>query len=117
MNYAYEIPNLQFTLVSATAIDNYKLISVDANGKAVVATASTPVVGACRGTVVDSEWAISVADGIVIVEAGGAVTAGAAVTSNATGQATAISDPTTELQCGIAITSATAAGDLFTIKI
>lgn len=117
MNYAYEIPGNQFTLISATAIANYKLIAVDANGQGIVATASTPVVGACRGTVSDAEWAISVADGFVIVEAGGAVAAGSAVASNATGQAIAVTDPSTELTCGIAITPATAAGDLFTIKI
>ena len=53
---------------------------------------------------------LEIADGIVMVEAGAAITAGAAVTSNAEGKAVA-----GEGTC-VALTGATSAGEIITIK-
>ena len=60
-----------------------------------------------------NERIVEIADGLVMVEAGGAVTSGAAVASDANGRAiTAAEDG-----IGIAITAATGAGQLITVKL
>lgn len=115
---AYEIPNLRFSLPAGGAVARCRFVSVDASGNGVQATASTEVIGASMNLITADELAVNehiveIADGIVMVEAAGAITAGAAVYSDAEGKATTTGDK----QAGVAITAATGAGNLVAVKI
>lgn len=110
--FAFEIPGMRYSLTAGAAIERHRFVSVDASSNGIVATASTPVVGVSMNKVAVNE-VLEVADGIVMVEAGGAVTPGAGVASNATGQAVASADAS----IGVALTGASAAGELITIKL
>lgn len=115
---AYEIPNLRFSLPAGGAVARCRFVSVNADGKGIQATASTQVIGASMNLVTADELAVNdriveIADGIVMVEAAGAVTSGAAVYSDAEGKATA----TGTIVAGVAITAATGAGQLVAVKI
>lgn len=115
---AYEIPNLRFSMPAGSAVARCRFVSVDENGNAIQAKANTQVIGASMNLVTADELAagdriVEVADGIVMVEAAGAITAGAAVSSDADGKATTAGDIT----AGVAITGATAAGELVAVKI
>lgn len=116
--YAYEIPNLRFSLPAGGAVARHRFVSV-ANDKAIQATASTAVIGASMNLVTAEEVAaneriVEIADGIVMVEAAGAITSGATVYSDATGKATATAGDNV---AGVAITAAAANGDLVAVKI
>lgn len=115
---AYEIPNLRFSLPAGGAVARCRFVSVNAEGKGVQATAATEVIGASMNLTTAEEIAmnehiVEIADGIVMVEAAGAISAGAAVYSDANGKATATGDK----KAGVAITGATAAGNLVAVKI
>lgn len=115
--YAYEIPGLRFSLPAGGAVAQHRFVSV-ANEAAIQATASTKVVGVSMNEVTAAELAkhesiVEIADGIVMVEAGGAVTSGAGVAADADGKAVAA----TGTAIGIAITAATAAGQLIAVKL
>lgn len=115
---AYEIPNLRFSIPAGAAIVQHRFVSVNASGLAVPATASTPVIGASMNEVTDGEklpatkQIAEIADGIVMVEAGGTVEAGAAVAADAAGKAVTATDKSV----GVALTAGTAGG-LMTVKI
>lgn len=110
--FAFEIPGMRFSLTAGGAVKRHRFVSVDANSNGVTATASTPVVGVSMNEVILNQ-VLEVSDGIVIVEAGAAVAAGSSIASNADGKAiTATGDAV-----GVAITSASAAGELITIKM
>lgn len=116
---AYEIPNLRFSLPAGGAVARCRFVSVNAEGKGIQATAATEVIGASMNLITADEIAkneriVEVADGIVMVEAAGAITAGAAVYSDANGKATATAS---EIKVGVAITGATAANDLVAVKL
>ena len=108
--FAFEIPGQRFSLPAGAAIERHRFVSADANSNGITATASTPIIGVSMNKVAAGE-VLEIADGIVMVEAGGAVTAGVAVVSNATGQAVAGEGK------AIALTPATAAGELITVKL
>lgn len=115
---AYEIPSLRFSLPAGAAVEKHRFVSIDGNGNGIKATASTRVVGASMNLVTAEEFAagghiVEVADGIVMVEAAGAITSGAAVYSDASGKAATSG---TDI-VGTAITAATADGDLVAVKI
>ena len=115
--YAYEIPGLRFSLPAGGAVALHRFVSVSGE-KAVQATASTEVVGVSMNEVTATELEkneriVEIADGLVIVEAGGAITAGTAVGSDANGRATTAADG----GIGVAITAATGAGQLITVKL
>lgn len=115
--FAYEIPNLRFSLPAGGAVARCRFVSV-ANDAAIQATASTAVIGASTNMVTAAEIeaggrTVEIADGIVVVEAAGAVVSGAKVASNADGKAVTATDS----YCGVAITAATAAGQLIAVKI
>lgn len=121
--YAYEIPNLRFSLPAGGAVALHRFVAVSGE-KAIQATASTDVIGASMNEVTAAEntaggHIVEIADGIVMVEAGAAVTAGAAVASNAEGKAIAFATgaSATGPKAGVAITAATAAGQLIAVKI
>lgn len=115
--YAYEIPGLRFSLPAGGAVARNRFVSV-ANNEAIQATASTSVVGVSMNEVTaeeldKNERIVEIADGLVMVEAGGAVASGAAVAADANGKAVTATDD----GIGVAITAATDAGQLITIKL
>lgn len=115
--HAYEIPNLRFSMPAGGAVLRNHFVSV-ASEKAVTATAATEVIGVSMNEITANELAaneriVEIADGIVMVEAAGSITAGTKVYSNATGQATS----TGTVAVGVAITSATGAGQLVAVKL
>ena len=115
--YAYEIPNLRFSLPAGGAVARHRFVAA-ANDAAIQATATTPVIGVSMNMVTADEIAageriVEIADGIVMVEAAGAIASGAAVYSNAEGKAAA--SGTTIV--GVAITAAAGAGALVAVKL
>lgn len=116
---AYEIPGLRFSIPAGAEIARHRFVSVNANGQAIQATASTPVIGASMNAVTDTpalaatKQIAEIADGIVIVEAGGTVAAGANVSSDASGKAVAAADSNV---IGVAITAG-AVGGLMSVKL
>lgn len=119
MGYAYEIPNLRFSLPAGGAVARNRFVSVDASGNGIQATDATKVIGASMNLVTENDFnagtrIVEIADGIVMVEASAAINAGVAVASNAEGMAVTAGDANA---CGIAITAATGAGQLIAVKI
>lgn len=110
--YAFEIPGQRFSLPAGAAIERHRFVSVNANSAGIPATASTQVIGVSMNKVA-ADQVLEIADGLVVVEASAAITAGAAVYAAADGRAAATGTDA----CGIAITGATAAGELITVKI
>ena len=115
---AYEIPNLRFSLPAGGAVARCRFVSVNADGNGVQATATTEVIGASMNLVTTEEntaggHIVEIADGIVMVEAAGAITIGTKVYSDANGKATG----TGTIVAGVAITGATGAGQLVAVKI
>lgn len=109
---AYEIPGLRFSLPAGAEIARARFVSVDASGNGIQATAATQVIGASMNQSKLGE-VLEVADGIVMVEAAGAVTSGVAVYANADGKA--VTEGTNK--AGVAITATTGAGQLVAVKI
>ena len=117
--YAYEIPNLRFSLPAGGAVAQHRFVAV-ANEKAIQATADTAVIGVSRNEVTAAEIAagdriVEIADGVVIVEAGAAIASGDPVASDAQGRAAALGEGS--LPAGIAISAASAAGQLIAVKV
>lgn len=115
--YAFEIPGARFSLPAGGAVALHRFVTVDTAG-AKQGTADTAIIGVSMNEVTIEEFAaneriVEIADGIVIVEAGGEIAAGAKVSSDASGKATAGGST----PCGVAITSATADGQLITVKL
>lgn len=108
--FAFEIPGQRFSLPAGADVERFRFVSANANSNGVTATATTPIIGVSMNKA-DAGQVLEVADGIVMVEAGAAVTAGVAVASNANGQAIAGEGP------AVALTAATAAGELITVKL
>lgn len=111
--HAFEIPGLRFSLPAGAAVKRATFVSVNADSQGVTATASTKVIGVAMNQCDKADEVLEIADGIVMVVAGGAITAGSAVASNDTGQATTASDA----GCGIALTGASKAGEFVTVKL
>lgn len=109
---AYEIPNLRFSLPAGGEVARCRFVAVDANSNGVQATAASQVIGVSMNKTKAGE-VLEIADGIVMVEAAGAITAGTAVSPDATGKATTGGDNIV----GVAITAAAAAGELVAVKI
>lgn len=107
---AYEIPKLRFSLEAAEAIPANTLVSVDANGKAIVAN-NTAIVGASLDEAALGH-AVTIADGIVKVVANAAVTSGGYVSAT-TGKATTSTTATN----AVALSGVTVANELVTVKI
>lgn len=110
--FAFEIPGTRFSLPAGAAVERCRFVSVNANSAGIPATASTQVVGVSMNKVA-ADQVLEIADGIVMVEASAAITAGAAVYAAADGRAAA----TGENIVGIALTAASAAGELITVKM
>ena len=110
--FAFEIPGMRFSLPAGADVERFRFVSVDASSNGIPATADTQIVGVSMNKA-ESGKVLEVADGIVMVEAGAAITAGAAVYSGAEGKAAA----TGTVVAGVAITAASAAGDIITVKM
>lgn len=110
--FAFEIPGQRFSLPAGADIARHRFVSVDASSNGIVATASTGVVGVSMNQTKAGE-VLEIADGIVMVEAGAAVAAGAKIASNAEGKAITATDAAV----GVALTAATTAGEIITVKL
>ena len=108
--FAFEIPGQRFSMPAGADVERHRFVSVNENSAGIAATASTPIVGVSMNKV-KADQVLEIADGIVIVEASGAIAAGVAVASAADGRAVAGEGP------AIALTAATAAGELITVKL
>lgn len=124
---AFEIPGLRYSLPAGAAVARHRFITVTADSVAKQADASSSIIGASMNAVVTdkgvtaAQQIVEIADGIVVVEAAGAITAGSRVTSDAEGKAIAYVEPGAEepklIVAGVALTDATGAGSLVTVKI
>lgn len=110
---AYEIPNLRFSVPAGEAVGRRLFVTVDSDGKGVVATADGTVIGVSMNEAAADE-VLEVADGIVMVEAGDVVAAGSSVSAGTAGTAV-VAD--TGIVVGTALTAASAAGQLIAVKI
>lgn len=111
--HAFEIPGLRFSLPAGGAIQRATFVSVNSDSQGVTATASTKVIGVAMNQCDKADEVLEIADGIVIVIAGAAITAGTAIASDASGKAVTASGDS----CGIALTGATKAGEHVTVKL
>lgn len=109
---AFEIPGLRFSLPAGGAVERARFISVDTDGAGKQADATSPVIGASMNKTNAGE-VLEIADGIVMVTASAAIDAGAGVKSDANGKAVTASTGA----IGVAITSATAADQLISVKL
>lgn len=110
--YAYEIPNLRFSLPAGADIARHRLITVNENCEGIQATAGATVIGASMNETKTGE-VLELADGIVMVTAGGEVAPGAKVSADAEGKAVTASDG---YVAGVAITGGNA-GELISVKV
>lgn len=109
---AYEIPELRFSLPAGGEVKRGRFVSVNSNGDGITATTATQIVGVSMNQTGEGE-VLEVANGIVCVEASGAITAGTAVFSDADGKAAASGT----IEAGVAITAATGAGQFVAVKL
>lgn len=108
--FAFEIPGQRFSMPAGADVERFRFVSINASSEGIPATGTTAVVGVSMNKVKAGE-VLEIADGIVMVEAAGAVTAGAAVKADATGKAVAGEGT------AVALTAATAAGDIISVKL
>lgn len=108
--FAFEIPGQRFSMPAGADVERCRFVSINENSAGITATAATKIVGVSMNKA-DEGQVLEIADGIVIVEASAAITAGVAVTSAADGRAVAGDGP------AIALTSASATGELVTVKL
>jgi hypothetical protein len=107
---AYEVPGARFTLIAAADVEPNRFVKVNTDGCAEYATAADqPIVGVAY-TEAKTGQPLSIADGVLMVEAAAAITAGDFVTAGAEGKAA-------KGDSGfVALTTATA-GSLVTVKV
>lgn len=113
MNNAYEIPNLRFSLPAGEDIPRRRFVGVNASGEGVLATAAGSAIGVSMNQAADGE-VLEIADGIVMVEAGGAITPGAGIEVGTDGKAVT---NTSGIGIGIALTGAAGAGNIVAVKL
>lgn len=111
---AYEVPNLRFSEVAGTNLARRRLVTVNTSGELVYAGAeSKQILGA---TLIDAKAkeTVSVADGIVIVEAEDAITMGSEVELGTDGKVKAKAMGT---GIAVALTASSGAGNFISIKL
>jgi hypothetical protein len=113
MNNAYEIPNLRFSLPAGADIPRRRFISVNSSGAGVIATAAGSAIGVSMNEAAAGE-VLEIADGIVMVEAGVAITPGAGIEVGTDGKAVT---NTSGIGIGIALTGAAGAGNIVAVKM
>lgn len=107
---AYEIPNLRFSLPAGADVARHRFVKINSDGEGVQAGAGDAIIGVSMNEAAEGE-VLEIADGIVIVKAGGAITTGGFVTANADGKAV------TGEAGFVALTGATAADEFVSVKI
>lgn len=107
---AYEIPNLRFSLPAGADVARHRFVKINSDGEGVQAGVGDAIIGVSMNEAAEGE-VLEIADGIVIVKAGGAITTGDFVTANADGRAV------TGEAGFVAMTGATAAGEFITAKV
>lgn len=110
--FAFEIPGLRFSMPAGADVERCRFVSIDANSNGIIANAATPVVGVSMNKAAAGQ-VLELADGIVMVEAAAAITAGTGVASNEEGMAVTATDNIV----GVALTAASAAGELIAVKL
>lgn len=108
--FAFEIPGQRFSMPAGADVERFRFVSINAASEGIPATGATAVVGVSMNKVKAGE-VLEIADGIVMVEAAGAITAGAAVAADLEGKAIAGEG------IGVALTAAAAAGDIISVKL
>ena len=108
--YAYEIPGMRFSLPAGAEVAQHRFVSANSDSAGIQATDSTAIIGVSMNEAKAGE-VLEIADGLVIVEAAGAITAGVKVTSDTAGKAVAGDG------VAVAITAASGAGELVTVKL
>ena len=117
--HAFSIPVLRYSLPAGGAVAVNRFVSV-ANSKAVQAGEDAVVIGVSQNAVEGnagvpvSNQIVEIITGLVPVLAGGAISSGDLVTTNSEGKAV---KGTEENAVGVAITGASAAGALLTVKL
>lgn len=115
---AYEIPGLRFSGESGGVIKRRRFVIINDKEQVIQATVNTQnIVGASSQPNEKAGEVAEVYDGIVLVEAGAAVTAGTTVMTDAEGKAIPYVSGAGVLTAGVAITTAGAAGELVSIKL
>lgn len=113
---AYEIPNLRFSGEAGGKITRRRFVTLNSDEQVIQVTSDSQEIIGVSSQPNDREGEVAeVYDGIVMVEAGGAIVAGTAVSTDSEGRAV-----TTELEgikSGVAITNAGAAGELVSVKL
>lgn len=116
---AYQIPGLQFSVPAGGEVKRRRFVTINAAGACIHALLGGLTIGASKNEVnnktgVDiDKQIVEVADGIVIVEAGGVIAAGDSITVGTDGVAV----KGTEGVVGIAMTDASKAGVNITVKL
>ena len=111
--HAYEIPNLRFSLPAGGDVARRRFVNVNSDSAGVLATAKGAAIGVSMNQTATGD-VLEIADGIVMVEAGGIIAAGSDVEVGALGKAVAKTDG---IGVGVAITGATGAGQFVAIKL
>lgn len=116
---AYEENRLTISLPVAAdySADQYRFVSVDANGRALRGVLNARVIGVLQNdpSVLGYVGVIAVA-GVTKVVAGAAVAAGASVTTDSAGRAVAVTSADA-FEAGIALQAGAAAGDLIPVLL
>lgn len=113
MSSAYEIPSLRFSALAGGTVAIRRFVKLDSAEKGIQATLGSTAIGVSTIDVVLNE-VLEIADGIVIVEAGGAVAVMDSVQSDALGKAIV---RTTGQILGTALTAASGTGILIAVKM
>lgn len=115
---AFEIPGLRFSLISDTNnIKRYRFLSVTNNGTVAMANDSTPVVGVSMNQVDAPGRPVEIADGICIVQAGGAIDAGNYVAADNNAMAVATNNNGADSSSMLALTTAANANEFVSVKL
>jgi hypothetical protein len=115
---AYEIPNLRFSAEAGEAIPRRRFVAINDQEQGIVCDgAVTTAIGVSTQPTEAAGEVLEIADGIVMVEAAGAITAGDNVGADSEGRGFKFELGTSAgMPFGTALTNAAAAGELVTIK-
>lgn len=114
---AYEIPNLRFSGESEAVIARRRFVKITATEGVVQTVANEKPVGVSSQPCEKAGEVAEIYDGIVLVEAGAAVTAGTLVMSDANAKAIPYVAGAGVEVAGYAVTNAGAAGELLSVKL
>lgn len=109
---AYEIPNLRFSAEASTTVLRRRFVKFNSSEKVLQAGVGESAIGVSTNSASIGE-VLEIADGIVIVEAGGIVAANDVVQSDSVGRAAKL---TTGIPLGTALSAASGAGILIAVK-